>query len=70
MDDRTVSSSSAASPLVFVPPPWGGGAGFFCAPGTGFGEFGEVFVRFALVEDVKRLALAVKRIEPVLRMKS
>lgn len=45
-------------------------AGVVCAPGTGFGEYGEGYVRFALVEDTKRLILAVKRIEPVLRMKS
>ena len=45
-------------------------AGVVCAPGTGFGEYGEGYVRFALVEDAKRLALAVKRIEPLLRMKS
>ena len=45
-------------------------AGVVCSPGTGFGEFGEGFVRFALVEDVQRLALVIKRIEPVLRMKS
>ena len=44
--------------------------GVVCSPGTGFGEFGEGFVRFALVDDVKRLAVAVKRIESVLRMNS
>jgi len=45
-------------------------AGVVTAPGTGFGEFGEGYIRFALVEDVARLRLAIKRIEPMLRMKS
>ena len=43
-------------------------AGVVAAPGTGFGEYGEGFVRFALVEPVPKLREAVKRIERVLRM--
>ena len=43
-------------------------AGVVAAPGSGFGEFGEGFVRFALVEPEPRLREAVKRIERVLRM--
>jgi len=45
-------------------------AGVVCAPGSGFGEYGEGFVRFALVEPEDRLKDAVKRIERVLRMES
>ncbi len=37
-----------------------------CAPGTGFGEYGEGFVRFALVEPEERLKLAVERIGKLL----
>jgi LL-diaminopimelate aminotransferase len=33
-----------------------------CAPGVGFGQAGEGFVRFALVDDKKRLAKAAERI--------
>jgi len=44
-------------------------AGVVCAPGTGFGEYGEGFVRFALVEDEQRLKEAVKRIEKLLKEK-
>jgi len=43
-------------------------AGVVVAPGSGFGEFGEGFVRFALVEPEPRLREAVARIERVLRM--
>ena len=43
-------------------------AGVVVAPGSGFGEYGEGFVRFALVEPKPRLREAVKRIERVLRM--
>ncbi len=32
------------------------------APGIGFGQYGEGYVRFALVADVKKLRLAAKRI--------
>jgi alanine-synthesizing transaminase len=42
--------------------------GVVVAPGSGFGEYGEGFVRFALVEPEARLKEAVARIERVLRM--
>ena len=45
-------------------------AGVVAAPGTGFGEYGEGFVRFALVEPEARLKDAVRRIERVLQMES
>ncbi|NQT32811.1 MAG: LL-diaminopimelate aminotransferase [Candidatus Omnitrophica bacterium] len=40
--------------------------GIVVAPGTGFGEGGEGYVRFALVEDEKRLLEAARRIKKVL----
>lgn len=43
-------------------------AGVVIAPGSGFGDYGEGFVRFALVEPEPRLREAVTRIERVLRM--
>ncbi len=43
-------------------------AGVVVAPGSGFGECGEGFVRFALVEPEGRLREAVKRIARVLQM--
>ncbi len=43
-------------------------AGVVVAPGSGFGEYGEGFVRFALVESEPRLREAVKRIQRVLQM--
>ncbi|MBI4340918.1 MAG: aminotransferase class I/II-fold pyridoxal phosphate-dependent enzyme [Candidatus Omnitrophica bacterium] len=43
-------------------------AGVVVAPGSGFGEYGEGFVRFALVEPEPRLADAVKRLARVLSM--
>ncbi len=43
-------------------------AGVVVAPGSGFGEYGEGFVRFALVEPEPRLHEAVKRIARVLQM--
>ena len=43
-------------------------AGVVAAPGSGFGEYGEGFVRFALVEPEARLQEAVKRIARVLAM--
>ena len=43
-------------------------AGVVVAPGSGFGESGEGFVRFALVQPEARLKEAVKRIERVLQM--
>ncbi len=42
--------------------------GVVLAPGTGFGEYGEGFVRFALVEGEDRLAEAVERIKTILEM--
>lgn len=45
-------------------------AGVIVAPGTGFGEYGEGYVRFALVENEERLKLACERIKKVLAMKS
>jgi len=38
-------------------------------PGTGFGEYGEGYIRFALVEEEKRLRLAIERLKVVLAMK-
>jgi len=43
-------------------------AGVVLAPGTGFGEFGEGFVRFALVENEDRLVEASNRIKKILEM--
>ncbi len=43
-------------------------AGVVVAPGSGFGEYGEGYVRFALVEPEARLTEAVKRIARVLQM--
>ncbi|MBI3322328.1 MAG: aminotransferase class I/II-fold pyridoxal phosphate-dependent enzyme [Candidatus Omnitrophica bacterium] len=45
-------------------------AGIVTAPGTGFGEYGEGFVRFALVEPEDRLKIAVERIRKVLALSS
>ena len=42
-------------------------AGIGVAPGTGFGEYGEGYVRFALVDTEKRLQEAVERIEKLLK---
>ena len=42
--------------------------GVVVAPGTGFGEFGEGYIRFALVEDTAKLKEAVKRIKRVLEI--
>ena len=44
--------------------------GVVVAPGTGFGEYGEGYVRFALVEDETRLLEAAKRIKKVLEMEA
>ncbi len=44
--------------------------GVVIAPGTGFGEYGEGYVRFALVENIKRLKEAVKRIKRLLEMET
>lgn len=43
-------------------------AGVVLSPGTGFGEFGEGFVRFALVEKEDRLIEAGRRIKKLLEM--
>ncbi len=40
--------------------------GVVLAPGTGFGEYGEGYVRFALVESEDRLREAAKRIKTIL----
>lgn len=45
-------------------------AGVAVAPGTGFGEYGEGFVRFALVDTVDRIKIAVDRIKKVLAMQT
>lgn len=42
--------------------------GVVAAPGTGFGDHGEGFVRFALVESEAKLKEAAKRIKKVLEM--
>jgi len=42
--------------------------GVVVAPGTGFGEYGEGYVRFALVEKVEKLKEAVRRIKKLLEM--
>jgi alanine-synthesizing transaminase len=44
--------------------------GVVIAPGTGFGEYGEGYVRFALVEDTSRIREAVKRIKHILEMET
>jgi len=43
-------------------------AGVAVAPGTGFGEQGEGFVRFAMVENEKRTLEAVERLGKVINM--
>ena len=45
-------------------------AGVVTAPGTGFGEYGEGYVRFALVEPEHRLKIALERIQKVLAIVS
>ena len=42
--------------------------GVVVAPGSGFGEYGEGFVRFALVEPIPRLREAVRQMERFLHM--
>jgi alanine-synthesizing transaminase len=42
-------------------------AGVAVSPGVGFGQSGEGFVRFALVEEEERIAMAVDRIGDALR---
>ncbi len=43
--------------------------GVAVAPGTGFGEYGEGFVRFALVENTDRIKIALKKIKKLLDTK-
>ena len=45
-------------------------AGVVVAPGSGFGEFGEGYVRFALVAPEDRLQMALDRIRKVLAISS
>jgi alanine-synthesizing transaminase len=42
--------------------------GVVVAPGSGFGEYGEGYVRFALVEPIPKLEAAARRIRDVLQM--
>ncbi len=44
--------------------------GVVASPGTGFGEYGEGYVRFALVEETERIKEAVKRIKRLLEMET
>lgn len=44
--------------------------GVVIAPGTGFGEYGEGYVRFALVENASRIKEAVKRIKRIMEMET
>lgn len=44
--------------------------GVVLSPGTGFGEYGEGYVRFALVQDEKLLVEAAERIQKVLEMEA
>lgn len=45
-------------------------AGVMVSPGTGFGEYGEGYVRFALVESEDRIKIALKRIKKVLEVEA
>lgn len=45
-------------------------AGVVIAPGTGFGEYGEGYIRFALVEGEEEIKEAVKRIKRILEMET
>ena len=40
-------------------------AGVVVAPGTGFGEAGEGYIRFALVENEERLKLAIEKLRKI-----
>ncbi|MBI2095606.1 MAG: LL-diaminopimelate aminotransferase [Candidatus Omnitrophica bacterium] len=44
--------------------------GVAVAPGTGFGDYGEGWVRFALVEDTERIKAALQKIKQLLDQKS
>ena len=41
--------------------------GVIITPGTGFGEYGEDFVRFALTQPIERIQEALERIEKVIK---
>ncbi len=43
-------------------------AGVAVAPGTGFGEYGEGYIRFALVEKEERLKTALDRLKNILEL--
>jgi len=43
-------------------------AGVAVAPGTGFGEYGEGYIRFALVENEERLKIALDRLKKILEL--
>ncbi len=45
-------------------------AGVVVAPGTGFGEYGEGYIRFSLVEGEREIGEAIKRIKRILEMKT
>ena len=45
-------------------------AGVAVAPGTGFGEYGEGFIRFALVESEDRLKIALERLKNTLKLET
>ena len=40
--------------------------GVIITPGTGFGEYGEGFVRFALTQPIERIKEAIERISKLL----
>jgi alanine-synthesizing transaminase len=42
--------------------------GVAVAPGTGFGEYGEGYIRFALVDSEERIKEAVSRIGKLLKI--
>lgn len=44
--------------------------GIAVAPGTGFGEYGEGFIRFALVENEERLKVALERLKKLLEIEA
>jgi aspartate/methionine/tyrosine aminotransferase len=44
-------------------------AGVAVIPGTGFGDYGEGYIRFAMVEPEERMAMALKRIKALLDRK-
>jgi alanine-synthesizing transaminase len=45
-------------------------AGVVVAPGTGFGEYGEGYIRFSLVEGEREIKEAIKRIKRILEMET